>query len=124
MNKTIMTVDDSASIRMMVHFTLKDLGYEIVMASNGKEALEKLMNTEMKKIDLIITDFNMPELNGIGLIKKVREVPEYRFVPIIMLTTESEAEKKYEGRKAGVTGWVVKPFKPEQLIAVVKRMLP
>jgi len=119
-NKTIMTVDDSASIRLMVNFTLKELGYDIVMAANGEDALTKLND---KKIDLLITDFNMPELNGVGLVRKVREIPEYKFLPIVMLTTESQLEKKFEGRKAGVTGWIVKPFKPEQLIAVVKRML-
>ena len=121
--KKVMTVDDSASIRMMVQFTLKDLGYEILMASNGKEALEKLTNIKMQKIDLLITDFNMPELNGVGLVKKVRELPEYRFIPIIMLTTEFQPEKKFEGRSAGVSSWLVKPFKPEQLVTVVKRML-
>jgi len=120
MTKTIMTVDDSASIRMIVLFTLKDLGHEIVMASNGKEALMKM---EKKKIDLLISDVNMPELDGISLVKKVRAIPAYKFIPIIMLTTESDAEKKYEGRKAGISSWVVKPFKPEQLLAVVKRML-
>ncbi|MBI5675801.1 MAG: response regulator [Nitrospirae bacterium] len=123
MNKTIMTVDDSASIRMMVQFTLIDLGYDIVMAANGKEALEKLTNKKMPKIDLLITDFNMPVLNGIGLIKSVREIPDYKFMPIIMLTTEFQPEKKFEGRQAGATSWLVKPFKPEQLVAVVKRMI-
>jgi len=120
MTKTIMTVDDSASVRLMVNFTLRELGYEIIEAENGKEALKKL---EKKHIHMMITDINMPEMDGISLVKKMRANPEYRFIPIIMLTTESQIEKKNEGKKAGATGWIVKPFKPDQLVAVVKRVL-
>lgn len=120
MTKTIMTVDDSASVRLMVNFTLRDLGYEIVEAENGKEALKKM---EKKHIHMLITDINMPELDGISLIKMVRANPDYKFIPIILLTTESQTEKKLEGKQAGATGWIVKPFKPEQLVAVVKKVL-
>lgn len=120
MTKTIMTVDDSASVRLMVNFTLKELGYHIVEAENGMEALKKL---EKKQIDMLITDINMPELDGISLVKKVRANPAYKFIPIIMLTTESQAEKKNEGKAAGATGWIVKPFKPDQLAAVVRKVL-
>ena len=119
--KTIMTVDDSASVRMMVNFTLSELGFEIVEAANGKDALEKL---EKKPVHMLITDINMPELDGISLVRKVRESSSHRFIPIIVLTTESQDEKKKEGKKAGATGWIVKPFKPEQLIAVVRKVLP
>ncbi len=118
--KTIMTVDDSASVRMMVNFTLSELGFEIVEATDGKDALEKL---DKKPIHMLITDVNMPELDGINLVRKVRENPSYRFIPIIILTTESQDEKKKEGKQAGATGWIVKPFKPEQLIAVVRKVL-
>lgn len=120
MTRTIMTVDDSASVRLMVNFTLRELGYEIIEAENGKEALRKM---EKKQIHMLITDINMPELDGIALVKKVRSNPDYKFIPIIMLTTESQSEKKLEGKQAGATGWIVKPFKPEQLVAVVKKVL-
>ncbi|MHB8882174.1 MAG: response regulator [Thermodesulfovibrionales bacterium] len=120
MSKTIMTVDDSASVRQMVSFTLKQLGHHIVEAANGVDALKKM---DLRPIDMLITDINMPELDGISLVKKVRENPAYRFIPIIMLTTESQAEKKQEGKAAGATGWIVKPFRPDQLIAVVKKVL-
>lgn len=120
MSKTIMTVDDSASVRQMVNFTLKQSGYEIVEASNGVDALEKL---KKRQIHMLITDVNMPELDGIGLVKKVRENPLYRFIPIIILTTESQGDKKREGKVAGATGWIIKPFSPDQLIAVVKKVM-
>jgi two-component system, chemotaxis family, chemotaxis protein CheY len=120
MTRTIMTVDDSLSVRLMVRFTLRDLGYEIIEAENGIDALSKL---EKAQIHMLITDINMPELDGISLIKRVRANPSYRFIPIITLTTESAREKKLEGKQAGATGWIVKPFKPEQLVAVVKRVL-
>ncbi len=120
MSKTIMTVDDSASIRQMVSFTLKSAGYIVVEAVDGRDALNKIENT---KVDLILADLNMPNMDGITLIKNVRSNPAYKFVPIVMLTTESQADKKQEGRAAGATGWIVKPFKPEQLVAVVKKVL-
>jgi two-component system chemotaxis response regulator CheY len=115
-----MTVDDSASIRQMVSFTLKEAGYEAVEAVDGKDALAKLNGTP---IHMIITDLNMPNLDGIGLIKGVRANPSYKFIPIVMLTTESQDSKKQEGKHAGATGWIVKPFKPEQLLAVIKKVI-
>jgi len=120
MSKRIMTVDDSASIRQMVSFTLKEAGYEAVEAVDGQDALSKLNGTP---IHMIITDLNMPNLDGIGLIKGVRANPAYKFIPIVMLTTESQDSRKQEGKQAGATGWIVKPFKPEQLLAVIKKVL-
>jgi len=120
MSKTIMTVDDSASVRQMVSFTLRDAGYDVVEASDGKDALAKLPG---KTPAMVITDLNMPNLDGIGLIRELRAQPACKFIPIVMLTTESQAEKKQEGRLAGATGWIVKPFKPDQLLAVVKKVL-
>ncbi len=119
MSKTIMTVDDSASVRQMVGFTLKNEGYNVVEASDGKDALAKLKG----KIDMIVTDLNMPNMDGIELIRNVRANPSYKFIPIVMLTTESQASKKQEGKSAGATGWIVKPFKPDQLLSVVKKVL-
>jgi two-component system chemotaxis response regulator CheY len=103
----------------MVSFTLKNAGYQVVEAVDGKDALSKL-NGEVK---MIITDLNMPNMDGITLIKNVRSQPDHKFIPIVMLTTESQAEKKQEGKSAGATGWIVKPFKPDQLLAVVKKVL-
>lgn len=120
MAKVIMTADDSASVRQMVSFTLKQSGYDVVEAVDGKDALHKLETT---RVDMIITDLNMPNLDGIGLIKGARSLPACKFIPIIMLSTESQEAKKMEGKAAGATGWIVKPFKPEQLIAVVKKVL-
>jgi two-component system chemotaxis response regulator CheY len=115
-----MTVDDSASVRQMVSFTLRQAGYEVVEAVDGKDALSKL---DGNPVHMVITDLNMPNLDGIGLIKGVRSNTAYKFIPIIMLTTESQESKKLEGKQAGATGWIVKPFKPEQLISVTKRVL-
>lgn len=120
MGKTIMTVDDSASVRQMVTFTLKGAGYSVVEAIDGKDALSKLNSTQ---VNMLITDLNMPNLDGIGLIRAVRANPSYKFIPIVMLTTESQDSKKQEGKSAGATGWIVKPFKPDQLLAVVKKVL-
>jgi two-component system, chemotaxis family, chemotaxis protein CheY len=118
--KTILTADDSSSVRQMVAFTLKQAGYQVVEAVDGKDALQKLPN---QKVDMIITDLNMPNLDGLGLIRGARAMPACKFIPIVMLTTESQDSKKQEGKTAGATGWIVKPFKPEQLIAVVKKVL-
>lgn len=120
MNKTILTVDDSSSVRQMVSFTLREAGYDVVEACDGKDALTKLNGDSIK---MIVTDLNMPNMDGIELIKNVRAMASYKFIPIIMLTTESQESKKMEGRKVGATGWIVKPFKPEQLIAVTKKVL-
>jgi len=120
MSISIMHVDDSASIRQMVSFTLKNAGYELVEAVDGVDALSKLNENPVK---LVLTDLNMPNMDGIELIEKIRASSDHKFVPIIMLTTESQAEKKQEGKAAGATGWIVKPFKPEGLIAVIKKVI-
>ena len=120
MSKKIMTVDDSASVRQMVSFTLKGAGYEVVEAEHGKDALAKLNGSV---VHMVITDLNMPTMNGIELIKELRAQPAFKFIPIVFLTTESQDAKKQEGKAAGATGWIVKPFKPEQLLAVVKKVL-
>ena len=120
MGKVIMTADDSASIRQMVSFTLKEAGYQVVEAADGQEAIDKLL---AQPIHMLVTDLNMPKMDGIELIRQVRSESRYRFMPIIMLTTESQTAKKQEGKAAGATGWIVKPFKPEQLLAVVRKVL-
>lgn len=120
MGKIIMTADDSASVRQMVSFTLKQGGYDVIEAVDGRDALTKLQAT---RVDMLITDLNMPNLDGIGLIKGARALPACKFIPIVMLSTESQDTKKQEGKAVGATGWIVKPFKPEQLIAVVKKVL-
>jgi two-component system chemotaxis response regulator CheY len=114
-----MTVDDSASMRQMIAMTLKGAGYSVVEACDGKDALGKLTG----ELGLILTDLNMPNMNGIELIRNVRATPAYRFTPIVMLTTESQDGRKQEGKAAGATGWIVKPFKPEQLLAVVAKVI-
>lgn len=121
MGKSIMTVDDSASIRQMVSFTLKEAGYDVIEAVDGKDALAKLSGAA--PVHMVITDLNMPNLDGIGLIRELRSSPAHKFTPVIMLTTESQDGKKQEGKAAGATGWIVKPFKPDQLLAVVKKVL-
>lgn len=120
MAKIIMTVDDSASVRQMVSFTLREAGYDVLEASDGRDALNKLNGV---KVNMIVTDLNMPNMDGIELIRNVRANGDNKFVPIIMLTTESQNEKKAEGKTAGATGWIVKPFKQEQLLAVIKKVL-
>lgn len=120
MNKKVLTVDDSASVRQMVAFTLKEAGYEVIEAADGEEALAKLAST---RVSMIITDLNMPRLGGLGLVRRVREMPSHRFVPIIILTTESLGDKTDECKAAGATGWIVKPFKPRQLVAVVEKVM-
>jgi two-component system chemotaxis response regulator CheY len=118
--KRVLTVDDSASVRQMVSFTLRGAGYELVEAVDGKDGLAKASSG---KFDLIVTDLNMPNLDGIEMITAVRKLPGYAFIPILMLTSESQAEKKDAGRKAGATGWIVKPFNTEQLLTVVHRLV-
>jgi two-component system chemotaxis response regulator CheY len=115
-----MTADDSTSIRQMVSLTLTQEGYEVVEASDGKDAIATLSRMT---VNMVITDLNMPNVDGIGLIKWLRSQASYRFIPIIMLTTESLESKKLEGKNAGATGWIIKPFKREQLIAVAKKVL-
>ncbi len=118
MSKTFLIVDDSASMRQLVSFTMKDAGYDVIAAEHGKEALGKLSSA---KVDMVITDLNMPEMDGIEFIKLLRGMPNYRFIPIVMLTTESQEAKKREGKAAGASGWIVKPFNPQQLLNVVRR---
>ena len=120
MRKTIMTVDDSTSIRRMVSFTLKNEGYNVVEAEDGADALNKL---KASSVNMILTDLNMPKMDGLELIRLVRSDSSCKFIPIIMLTTESQSAKKQAGKSAGATGWIVKPFRPEQLLAVVKKVL-
>jgi len=120
MAKTIMTVDDSASVRQMVGFALKGAGYLVTEAVDGKDALAKINGSPPH---MVITDLNMPNMDGIELIKALRALPTCKFMPIVLLTTESQDAKKQEGRAAGATGWIVKPFKPDQLLAVVKKVL-
>ncbi len=120
MDKTIMTVDDSASIRMMVSFSLKGAGFAVVEAVDGVDALSKLDDHD---ISMVIADVNMPVMDGIQFVKKMRTHPKYKFTPVVMLTTESHESRKEKGREAGATGWIVKPFKPEQLINIVNKVL-
>ncbi len=120
MGKRILIVDDSESIREVVSFTLENAGYDVVKGVDGMDALKYL---DGSPIDLIITDLHMPNLDGIGLIKKVRALEAYQFVPILFLTTESQAQKKQEAKDAGATGWIVKPFVPEKLIAAIIKVV-
>lgn len=120
MAKTLLIVDDSSTMRQLVSFTVKDAGFEVVAAKNGQEALEKATGA---KFDMVITDLNMPEMDGITFIRRLRSMPDFRFVPIVMLTTEAQDAKKREGRAAGASGWIVKPFSPETLLGVVKKFI-
>ncbi len=117
---SILAVDDSASMRKMVSFTLKTAGYEVQEAEDGVEALEKAMT---HTFDCIVTDVNMPNKDGITLIRDLRQLSQYKFVPMLLLTTESSVEKKQEGRAAGATGWMVKPFNPDQLLKTLLKVL-
>ena len=118
--KTILAADDSTTIRQMVEFSLKDAGYNVVLAHDGSSALSRLKSTH---VDVLITDLNMPGIDGIELIRLARALPAHRFTPILMLTTESAPEKKRAGQSVGATGWIVKPFQPAQLAKVVQRVL-
>jgi two-component system chemotaxis response regulator CheY len=120
MATVILAVDDSASMRQMVSATLKSGGYEVVQAVDGVEALEY---ARTQGADLVLTDINMPRMDGIALVKALRLLPGYRYTPMLVLTTESSQEKKQEGKQAGATGWIVKPFNPEQLLSTVARVL-
>jgi two-component system chemotaxis response regulator CheY len=120
MAKCILIVDDSETVRQVLQLALGNSGYQVVEAEDGFDALTKLSGAQ---VDMLITDLNMPNMDGLELIKKVREEGKHRFTPIVMLTTESSEEKKKAGREAGASGWIVKPFKPEQLLKVVKMVL-
>lgn len=124
MGKTALIVDDSNSMRQMVCFALKGAGFTIIEGGNGQEALDRLSAAPGGKVDLIITDLNMPVMDGLTFIKQVRSRPLCKFTPILMLTTESGENRKSEGKAAGATGWIVKPFHPEQLLKVIDKVLP
>jgi len=117
---TILAVDDSASMRQMVSFTLKGAGFDVIEASDGQQAFDKAKTTP---VDLVLSDVNMPVMDGIELVKNLRTLPDYKFTPILMLTTESAGDKKMQGKSAGATGWLVKPFNPEQLLATIKKVM-
>ncbi|MFN3555444.1 MAG: response regulator [Bacteroidales bacterium] len=120
MEKNILIVDDSPSIREVVIFTLENAGYKVQSACDGVDALTHL---DGRSIDLVITDLHMPNMDGIGLIKEVRKIETYKYTPILYLTTESQHSLKMEAKEAGATGWIVKPFMPEKLIAAIARIL-
>ena len=119
MARMIMTVDDSTSMRQMVKATLLSAGYDVVEASDGQEALEYARENP---VDLVITDVNMPRMDGITLVSELRLLPSYRLTPVLLLTTESTMEKKMEGKRAGATGWIVKPFNPAQLLMTLDKL--
>lgn len=120
MAKSILAIDDSASIRQMVSFTLKSSGYDVVEAVDGMDGLEK---AKTKSFNLILSDQNMPRMDGLTLVKNLRALPQYKTVPILMLTTESSDAMKSQGKAAGATGWLVKPFDPQKLVEVVKKVI-
>lgn len=119
MAKQILIVDDSKTMRDMVNFTLTGAGFDVAEAGDGVEALASI---EGRDFDLVITDLNMPNMDGFGLIENLRAMNKYRFLPILMLTTESDPAKKERGKQAGATGWIVKPFNPEKLVQVVHKV--
>lgn len=116
----ILAVDDSASMRQMVAFTLKGAGHQVTEASDGKQALDMAKNG---KFDLVLSDVNMPNMDGIALTRELRALPNFKFTPILILTTEAGLNKKQEGKAAGATGWIVKPFNPEQLLSTIKKVI-
>ncbi|CAN0622787.1 two-component system, chemotaxis family, chemotaxis protein CheY [Burkholderia multivorans] len=120
MAKTIMIVDDSAAVRQVVNISLRGAGYDVIEACDGKDAIQKLSG---QKIHLIISDVNMPNMDGISLVKAIKEIPAYKFTPIVMLTTESQDDKKKQGQAAGAKAWMVKPFNPPQLLTVVQKLV-
>ena len=120
MAKTILVVDDSASLRQVVSIALKGAGYDVIEGCDGKDALTKL---DGRKIHLIISDVNMPNMDGISFVKAVKQLPAYKFTPVIMLTTEAGDSKKQEGQAAGAKAWVVKPFVPAQMLAAVSKLI-
>ncbi len=116
----ILAVDDSRSMRRMVSFALRSGGFDVLEAEDGQQAYEI---AQREAVELVLTDVNMPRMDGITLIEKLRKLPAYRFTPILTLTTESSDEKKQRGKLAGATGWIVKPFDPNQLVSVINRLL-
>jgi two-component system chemotaxis response regulator CheY len=122
MGKTALVVDDSPTMRQMVAFTLMNAGFNVVEAEHGKDAVNKVVAGP--KMDIVVTDLNMPEMDGISLIKELRKMAAFKFTPILMLTTESAIEKKQAGKEAGATGWIVKPFNPEVMLKIIAKVLP
>lgn len=120
MSKRILAVDDSPSMRHMVSVTLRGAGYEVVEAADGEEALEYARG---HSVDLVLADVNMPRMNGITLVAQLRMLPDYRLTPLLLLTTESSQQSKQQGKQAGATGWMIKPFHPDQLLATLDRVL-
>jgi two-component system chemotaxis response regulator CheY len=116
----ILAVDDSASMRQMVSFTLKHAGYHVIEAADGAQALNFARNNV---VNLVLTDVNMPEMDGITLVRELRQLEAYKFVPMLMLTTEAGQDRKQQGKEAGATGWLVKPFNPEKLLATIAKVL-
>lgn len=122
MSKTALVVDDSPTMRQMVAFTLTNAGFKVVEAEDGKDAVNKV--AAGPKMDIVVTDLNMPKMDGISLIKELRKMAAFKFTPILMLTTESAADKKQAGKEAGATGWIVKPFNPEVMLKIIAKVLP
>jgi len=120
MSKTIMVIDDSASMRQTVSIALKSAGYDVTEAVDGQDALAKL---DGSKVHLVICDVNMPVMDGISFVREIKKLPDYRFVPVVMLTTESRESRKEEGQRAGAKAWVVKPFRPEQILHAVSKLI-
>lgn len=121
MGKLILTVDDSKTMRDMVSFTLKGAGFDVLEAVDGQDALSKVSG---KRIDVVLTDINMPNMDGITLVKELRGQADFKATPILMLTTEADEKKRSEGRAAGATGWIVKPFDPDKLLQVINKVCP
>jgi two-component system, chemotaxis family, chemotaxis protein CheY len=122
MGKTALVVDDSRTMRQMVSFTLTNAGFTVVEAEHGKDAVSKVAGGP--KMDIVVTDLNMPEMDGISLIRELRKMEAFKFTPILMLTTESAMDKKQEGKAAGATGWIVKPFNPDVLLKTIAKVMP
>jgi two-component system chemotaxis response regulator CheY len=120
MNKTVLIVDDFEGIRQVIGLTLSNAGYTVLSAINGKDALKHL---DGNPISLVVTDLIMPELDGIGLIREIRKLPDYRYLPILLLTTESQAKRKEEAKAAGATAWITKPFMIDSFLSVVKKLI-
>ena len=122
MGKTALVVDDSPTMQQMVALTLTNAGFQVVEAEHGKDAIAKVAGGP--KMDIVVTDLNMPEMDGIALIRELRKMASFKFTPILVLTTESTADKKQAGKEAGATGWMVKPFNPELMLKVIAKVLP
>ncbi len=119
MAKRIITVDDAATMRRLVGYTLRGVGHDVIEAEDGEDALRVLGS---EAVDLVITDVNMPNMDGIELVRRLRALPKFKATPILLLTTESDPEKKKQGKEAGATGWITKPFQPDQLVAAVAKV--